>query len=82
MFGWLFLEPKKRKIRRVYIQLSKLGLCSQNIDHFNFLEKCLCSVVLTGFTNDPSNATPGHPGGQVGLGAGHLPTYIDLSNVL
>ena len=56
-----------------HIQPSKPGLCSQNIDHYNFI----------GVTNDPSNeSTPDNSGGEAGLGAAHLPTCIDLSYVL
>ena len=36
--------------------------------------------IFTDVTDDPSIATLGHSGGQVGQGAGHLP--LDLSHVL
>ena len=52
-----------------YIQVSKPGLCSQNIDHYNFI------VV----TNDPSNLPLTSLVGR--LGAVRLPTCIDLSYV-
>ena len=54
-----------------YIQVSKPGVCSQNIDHYNFI------VV----TNDPSNLPLKILVGRLGWGAARLPTCIELSYV-
>ena len=57
--------------------MSKPGLCSQNIDHYNTTNAKNMHLLMTLAIYPSDNS-----GGEAGLGAAQLPTCIDLSYVL